>query len=112
MSRCCGSEGTSLRSLRSLGGIVRWLYWVLAWWKAAELPILGVVVGPFGELLGIERKREREEREAKGGKEREGGSRSLCSYSYSTPGLLQLCFFLFSTNFSIIFLFIQYDHQY
>ena len=70
MSRCCGSEGTSLRSLRSLGGIVRWLYWVLAWWKAAELPILGVVVGPFGELLGIERKREKREKQKEEKRER------------------------------------------
>ena len=94
MSRCCASEETSLRSLRSLGEIVRWLYWVLAWWRAAEPPILAVVVGPSGELLGRERKKERE-RESKGGKEGDGGSRSLCSYSYSTSGLLQLCFFFF-----------------
>lgn len=45
------------------------------------------------ELLCGERKRIRE-REVKGGKEGDGGSGSLCSYSYSTPGLLQLCFFL------------------
>lgn len=65
MSRCCASEGTSLRSLRSLGVIARWLYWVSAWWRAAELPILVVVVGPYGESCYVERERELEREKLK-----------------------------------------------